>query len=83
MTEKDYQRKKNKFLPKIHAWYVFMFVFYFIIFYILFLSFMNHLNLVSLHDYLCNSMKDAKIGCKLQIILYIYVQSIQQVCTLY
>ncbi|KAL5140763.1 Obg-like ATPase 1 [Glycine soja] len=21
MTEKDYQRKKNKFLPKIHAWY--------------------------------------------------------------
>jgi len=23
MTEKDYQRKKNKFLPKIHAWYVF------------------------------------------------------------
>ncbi|KHN23008.1 Obg-like ATPase 1 [Glycine soja] len=20
MTEKDYQRKKNKFLPKIHAW---------------------------------------------------------------
>ncbi|KAG4159452.1 hypothetical protein ERO13_D02G175450v2 [Gossypium hirsutum] len=22
MTEKDYQRKKNKFLPKIHAWYI-------------------------------------------------------------
>lgn len=22
MNEKDYQRKKNKFLPKIHAWYV-------------------------------------------------------------
>jgi hypothetical protein len=21
MTEKDYQRKKNKWLPKIHAWY--------------------------------------------------------------
>lgn len=21
MNEKDYQRKKNKFLPKIHAWY--------------------------------------------------------------
>lgn len=21
MSEKDYQRKKNKFLPKIHAWY--------------------------------------------------------------
>lgn len=22
MNEKDYQRKKNKFLPKIHAWYI-------------------------------------------------------------
>lgn len=22
MTEKDYQRKKNKWLPKIHAWYI-------------------------------------------------------------
>lgn len=42
---------------------------------------MNHLDLVSLHDYLCTSMKDAKIGFKLQSILHIYVQSIQQVCT--
>ncbi|PIA39831.1 hypothetical protein AQUCO_02600355v1 [Aquilegia coerulea] len=25
MNEKDYQRKKNKFLPKIHAWYVYSF----------------------------------------------------------
>jgi hypothetical protein len=23
MSEKDFQRKKNKFLPKIHAWYYF------------------------------------------------------------
>ena len=23
MSEKDFQRKKNKFLPKIHAWYCF------------------------------------------------------------
>lgn len=23
MSEKDYLRKKNKFLPKIHAWYCF------------------------------------------------------------
>jgi hypothetical protein len=22
MNERDYQRKKNKFLPKIHTWYV-------------------------------------------------------------
>ena len=46
-----------------------------------FFSFVNHLDLVSLHDYLCTSMKDAKIGFKLQSILHIYVQSIQQVCT--
>lgn len=25
MTERDYQRKKNKFLPKIHTWYVVIF----------------------------------------------------------
>lgn len=24
MSEKDFQRKKNKFLPKIHAWYYFL-----------------------------------------------------------
>jgi hypothetical protein len=24
MSEKDFQRKKNKFLPKIHAWYNFL-----------------------------------------------------------
>lgn len=23
VNERDYQRKKNKFLPKIHAWYVY------------------------------------------------------------
>lgn len=26
MNEKDYQRKKNKFLPKIHAWYDLFFI---------------------------------------------------------
>ena len=52
MTEKDYQRKKNKFLPKIHAWYVFMFAILFLLLIFCLFASMDHFGLVSFIDYL-------------------------------